>query len=333
MNSSFINHILVKILTLLRFAIPVMFFCNGLIYANTLNKIQVITYNAGLAQFPILPITIVPCNKSRLNGQLNEIEKKLKRPFILILQEVFRNSYSVYKLWAKKHKYSFTKTKVNKSGLMIVTSEDIEHEFFIPFNRDTYMLKRGMLGIKILFNRNELIVLNTHTSYSNSKKVNSIHVSQLKVIGAILNKFRNKTVVLGCDLNVGKDLRYINQTYDPIIKLWHPFISSLHSNFCEIDYENQNVSWDRSNNPLIYKAKFQLFDKFDLPLLHKFDKNEEEDSQLDHIFISSDIEVVYGAKLFLNKPVNISRCKNYTNENDEVYLSDHYALEAMISLQ
>ena len=42
MNSSFINHILVKILTLLRFAIPVMFFCNGLIYANTLNKIQVI---------------------------------------------------------------------------------------------------------------------------------------------------------------------------------------------------------------------------------------------------------------------------------------------------
>ena len=40
--------------------------------------------------------------------------------------------------------------------------------------------------------------------------------------------------------------------------------------------------------------------------------------------------MVYGAKLFLNKPVNISKCKNYTNENDEVYLSDHYALEAMI---
>lgn len=56
------------------------------------STIQVITYNTGLAQFPILPITIVPCNRSRLNEQLNEIELKLKRPFILILQEVFRNS-------------------------------------------------------------------------------------------------------------------------------------------------------------------------------------------------------------------------------------------------
>ena len=128
-------------------------------------------------------------------------------------------------------------------------------------------------------------------------------------------------------------MRYIDQTYDPIVTLWHPFISSLHSNFSEIDYENQSVSWDRSNNPLIHKAKFQLFDNFDLPLLHQFDKNEEEDSQLDHIFISSDIEVAYGAKVLLNKPINISKCKNYKNENDETYLSDHYALEAMISLQ
>lgn len=113
-----------------------------------------------------------------------------------------------------------------------------------------------------------------------------------------------------------------------------PSLCSLNLlNFSEIDYENQNVSWDRSNNPLIYQAKFQLFDKIDLPFLHRFDKNEEENSQLDHIFISSDIGVVYGAKMLLNKPVNISRCKNYTNENDEICLSDHYALEAMISLQ
>lgn len=313
-----------------------MFFCHGLIYTSSqssLKKIQVITYNTGLAQFPILPITIVPYNKFRLVEQLNEIEKTLAKHFILILQEVFRSSYFVYKSWAIKHKYSFTKTKVNKNGLMIITSEDIEQEFFIPFNRDTYMLKRGILGIKISFDGNELLALNTHTSYSNSKKVNSVHVSQLKETEMILDKFKNKTVVLGCDLNIGNDLRYIDQTYDPIVILWHPFISSLHSNFSEIDYENQSVSWDRSNNPLIHKANFQLFDNFDLPLLHQFDKNEEEDSQLDHIFISSDIEVVYGAKVLLNKPINISKCKNYKNENDETYLSDHYALEAMISLQ
>ena len=151
-----------------------MFFYHGLIYTSSqssLKKIQVITYNTGLAQFPILPITIVPYNKFRLVEQLNEIEKTLAKPFILILQEVFRSSYFVYKSWAIKREYSFTKTKVNKNGLMIITSEDIEQEFFIPFNRDTYMLKRGILGIKISFDGNELLALNTHTSYSNSKKL------------------------------------------------------------------------------------------------------------------------------------------------------------------
>ena len=84
-----------------------MFFCHGLIYTSSkssLKKIQVITYNTGLAQFPILPITIVPYNKFRLVEQLNEIEKTLAKPFILILQEVFRSSYFVYKSWAIKHK-------------------------------------------------------------------------------------------------------------------------------------------------------------------------------------------------------------------------------------
>ena len=93
----------------------IMFFCHGLIYINSKNslkKIQVITHNTGLAQFPILPITIVPYNKFRLVEQLNEMEKILAKPFIFILQEVFRSSYSVYKSWAIKHKYSFTKTKV-----------------------------------------------------------------------------------------------------------------------------------------------------------------------------------------------------------------------------
>ena len=88
---------------------------------------------------------------------------------------------------------------------MIITSEEIEQEFFIPFKRDTYMLRRGMLGIKISFDGYELLALNTHTSYSNSKKFNSVHASQLKETEMILDEFRNKNVVLGCDLNIGKD--------------------------------------------------------------------------------------------------------------------------------
>lgn len=83
---------------------------------------------------------------------------------------------------------------------MIITSEGIAQDFFIPFDKDTYMLRRGILGVKVLFDGNELIVLNTHTSYSNSKKINSTHVSQLKTIETTLDTFRNKTVVLGCDL-------------------------------------------------------------------------------------------------------------------------------------
>ena len=293
---------------------------------------QIITYNTGLAEFPILPITLLPHNKFRLVEQLNGIERTLTKPFILILQEVFGRSYYVYKSWAMKHKYGFTKTKVNKNGLMIITSEEIEQEFFIPFNRDTYMLRRGILGIKISFDGHELFVLNTHTSYSNSKKFNSVHASQLKETEVILDELRHKNVVLGCDLNIGKDLRYVDQTYDPVVMVWQPFVSNLHPNYIEIDYESQSVSWDRSNNPLIQKANFQLFDNFDLPFLHQFDRSEEEDSQLDHIFISSDIEVVGGVKVLLNKPIDISRRKNYKNENDPVFLSDHYALEAMISL-
>ena len=69
-----------------------------------------------------------------------------------------------------------------------------------------------------------------------------------------------------------------------------------------------------------------------MPFLHQFDRSEEEDSQLDHIFISSDFEVVGRVKVLLNKPIDISRRKNYKNANDPVFLSDHYALEAMISL-
>ena len=91
---------------------------------------QVITYNTGLAQFPILPITIVPYNKFRLVEQLNEIEKTLVKPFILILQEVFRSSYSVYKSWAIKHKYNFTKAKVNKN-LYFMMDRPMQMEIYI----------------------------------------------------------------------------------------------------------------------------------------------------------------------------------------------------------
>lgn len=295
----------------------------GLAHARPL---QVITFNAGLAEFPILPINAVACRVPRLIAQHRELAKHLRKPFVLMLQEIYHRSFPEYAAWAKAMSFYTTGTDPRNRGLMTISSEPIEEETFFPFEQNLWSQRRGLLITKIKANSKTTTFINVHPWFSNPGKTNPIQVAQLKQISALARLIGNKRAVLAGDFNAGADIPFHASEHDPVATIWEPFLEALPRHWLEAELPEGALTWDAENNPLIYKARLQMFmDRISIPLGWV-----DGSSTLDHIFVSPRIALAKQANLIFHRPVPIERCNSHDVAPGHGFLSDHYGVEITI---
>jgi len=203
--------------------------------------LQVTTFNIGAAQFSLLNhrFDTVKCRDSRIPAQLKEISKFVRPPFVLFLQEVFGDSQKLYRELARRNHYFASTPDSNGSGLMILSSERILKSEFFAFSEDTYAkagIHRGILLATIRHEGKNLTLMDIHTSSGDRVKPYPIHQSQLKEIAGVATEVE-KPLILAGDFNMGENVHFKNEKYDPPQVMWHE--SFL--NFLEFDWQEAEL--------------------------------------------------------------------------------------------
>jgi len=290
-------------------------------------ELQIISFNTGLPF--VFGQELVPCRNERLKIQPSEVAKVLKKPFILMLQEVFqKDAYDAYKKMAESNGYSITKTPVDKRGLVTISSGPFESdpkfdEFSCDLTLPIYKNERGLLSVPIKFGEGEnsftVQAYNTHTYYSEGEMPDPCHQIQLAEIVQTLSKSESTPTVFAGDINAGQDSSYKEQEYNPIEILWAPFLENIQTlGFVHVPLPDSQVTWDEVNNPLVSSPS---------PLIGEWKENS---ASIDHIFVNYDegLQIPENSNLILNEMLDIPGCDINPN-----FLSDHYGIEAIISIE
>ncbi len=163
--------------------------------------LNVYTYNVGLTKVAGVPI--VPKVDARIPLQIYSLNRLLKRPFVLFLQEVFTSrAWKTYHHWAQEKGYWIEKKNRKSNGLVIVSSEPLGRAEFAAFQIDEIGTTRGLLRSRLHLVRTEVDLFNTHTAFSQRGRINPKHQNQLSTVSDILYGSRFP-FIFGGDLNIG----------------------------------------------------------------------------------------------------------------------------------
>jgi endonuclease/exonuclease/phosphatase family metal-dependent hydrolase len=256
-----------------------------------------------------------------------------EKHFVLLLQEVFKDdAFLRLKAEAKRLGFHFTPSNsqdATENGVVTITNLPILESHFTPFSQD-HFAKKGILYTLLDRGRGQKIaVANVHTVFSNTTALNQTHIKQFQEVGAFVAAHRQQYVpfIVGGDFNAGPDMRYAKEFYPMAQTIWFrglsPFMEAQQLKW--VHYEGH--TWD-NNNPLIANPTLviQLANYWEQGSF----KWELSDSQMDHIFVSQDLEVKSTA-LVMNTPVEL-KCPGRMNSDRKSTLSDHYGLMVKIKL-
>jgi endonuclease/exonuclease/phosphatase family metal-dependent hydrolase len=277
--------------------------------------LQVITFNAGLAE--VAGQGLVACRKERLAAQMNQLPMSLSKHFVLLLQEIQGDdAESGYRKLAATRGYHVSRLPWKKRGIMTISSEPFRSEKFYPYHRDQWepVMKRGVMEMEILFQNRLLHVFNTHTAFGNGEKPSQIHLEQLKTYADRVNRYAD-SVIAGGDFNLGSDLRYRDQTYDPARILWKEgLLDRLRLPLFEPPLAIGSYTSDQTRNPIL--SKKGLF------------RRSFRNATIDHILMSQDLVVRPRSSLIFNRHLPIQGCPK--DSMGESPLSDHYGRSVWI---
>jgi Endonuclease/Exonuclease/phosphatase family len=301
-------------------------------------RIHALTYNTGMLSYG--PVNLVPCVKERLAPQVDRLfasalamntTNTTPDPTIILLQEVWtEESYAAYQKRATELHWHYapgTYGEIRNHGEMILSNKPLLNYRFHPFVRDS-MADRGLLVGTVSLDRDFLTIGNVHTAYSEPDVPNPDHAVQLEQIARWIRRAgMHENILLGGDLNVGADLEFPHQAYDPAELLWQEIImKSLPSGWHASQLPQGIVTWDRAANPLIYHPA---------PLISMLYADRqgswgEMNSTLDHLFSSTSLEMDPAFRI-MDQPESVTNC-NRTTESGLSYLSDHFGVAVTLSL-
>ena len=301
--------------------------------------VVVVSYNMG--QLKKKGFDLVPCTTRRIQPQMD---------YMLNLQQapIYKEKYFVYalqELWTKKafnklretvDKLGFTmfprdQKFVKKNGVVTVTNMKILDAKFTPYTRDTYA-EKGILYTLAETDEGEKIgILNVHTGFSGTKEVSTTHLRQFYEIGeyALTKRKESDYLVIAGDFNAGPDMIYEKQLYPVAEKVWDDGILPVMNSAFLKHVEVSGVTWDQSENPLVYNPTLLLkvFNIYD----HGNGGWGQNDSTMDHIFISKELELKE-ADIVFKEPVPY-KCPRRTSPDGKSTLSDHYGVMAILTMK
>lgn len=304
-------------------ALTLVAFVMGVTSSAHARDLQVVTFNAGLLDAVYVGDwgggNLVPCVQQRLAVLKTELFRHVRPPFAILLQEVWGpDSYRVLSVAARQRGYFVSKSSVAYRGTMIISSEPLVDETFAPYSVDSTIEHRGVLSACILWEGSPLMLLATHTSYSEGKEPSSIHRRQLGELADFARRTAKVgSVVLGGDLNSSADFGYREQSYDPVEKIWTPFVSRLGETFRSLTFEGH--TWNGSVNPLVARPAFPIAWTGGWP---------ERPGTLDAILLTEDLRA-QGTRLILNEPLSVPRCE-VTLAGGASFLSDHFGITTFV---
>ncbi len=283
-------------------------------------ELEVITYNTAMAR--ALWKDYNPCVLQRLEVLLRDGLKPSKKPQVLLFQEVFSlDARARLQEWAKENNYYISKKHSSRTGLVTLTNLPVKSENFSIFScQSAWMINYGTHTTEVQLGNRSIQVVNTHTYYSEGSEPNKCHVHNLDEIVKRQNKMKLPRII-GGDINIGPNVNFYEETYSQVETIWNPFIAKM------APYKlvsSSKHTWD-TNNPLTRPYS----DPKDL----KSPRVESHlSSTLDHIFVSSEFKSV-SSDLIFNTPFAVPNCQLYEVEAGKTYLSDHYGISAIVSLE
>ncbi len=282
-------------------------------------ELEVVTYNTALAR--ALGKDFNPCVRERTEAILKNVLKKSDVPTVFLFQEVFyQDAYKGLERWAYENGFEVTTTNSSRNGLVIVSELPIHTEFLQRYTCGRFMQNPGILTARLGNDKLSFDIMNTHTSDSDGNAPDTCQMKQLADLSRHFNN-RKGSIIMGGDINVGPDLKILNQKYDPIQKIWNPFRDALVDTF-RTPAEKKGVTWDIENNFLArggHISKDQV-------------KGPQDNSTLDHLFFKGDIELIDYAILY-DKPVPVKNCSEFESESGKTHMSDHFGVRARINLK
>ncbi len=301
--------------------------------------VAVITYNA--AQLKKHGLDFVPCTNRRIQPQMENLFLNEDAPahsqkyFVITLQEMWTKKVfdateaavnkMGYEMFPKDH------NSVKSNGVITVTNMKILEANFTPYAHDTYAHK-GILYTLLQNDEGKKIgVLNIHTGFSGKKAPSSNHLDQFMEIGQFaLNKQKESDYfIIAGDFNSGPNMVLEKEKYVSLESVWNLGLIPVMESAKMIRIPLNEATWDQSNNPLVYNptASIKFFNLID----HKNTRWGQNDSTMDHIFVSKSVEIE-SSKLVFNEPVPL-HCPNRTNEEGKSTMSDHYGIMATLKLK
>lgn len=293
-------------------------------------EVEVFNWNIGLARAKF--INLVPCINRRIGAMkeyFGDIVNDEDKTVVYALQEAYSRRFykylrsleenSQYKVYPRSFK------ELKKNGILFFTNAKVENSYFIEWERTKYPgIKRGIRFIQVENESNEnVFIANTHTSYSNRKKVSTVHQSNLNQITEAINNLTSNgsKVLIAGDFNIGPDYSLKKQKYDPVVEIWKPFLTTMEGIGMN-RVQNFEPTWNREANFLVKKPAF---------FIRNFESYEgvweENTSVIDHIFTTKDIQHLGHEVL---KPVNHN--ENRSCKITNFFLSDHFALRAQFQM-
>lgn len=294
-------------------------------------KLEVITLNAGYARASIF--NLVPCIYRRVKVLARVIDQKLnadKGHKAILFQEFYnRSAFKKISKIAARYNYklfpdNFSELKNN--GILILTNLNVIKHEWEPFKTTKYPgIQRGIRYIHSTnTNGKELIIGNTHTTYSSKSKVEKAHEKHLnQVVESIRDKSQsNLDIVLGSDLNIGFNYAFKQQIYDPVKEIWEPFYQELQqAGMRELTYKNP--SWDEQKN--FFASKPSLFARLFATTNGEWD---EKSAHIDHLFVSTNVRASNTSVTFDKLYSSKTSCRGLK----EFFISDHFAIKTQIDL-
>ncbi|OQW52190.1 MAG: hypothetical protein A4S09_09325 [Proteobacteria bacterium SG_bin7] len=295
-----------------------VFFFFGEIQAQDL---EVITFNTALAR--ALGHDYNPCVLSRLEALIQYGIKPSSNPQVLMFQEVFSlEARNRLVRWAEENNYNYTKIYSQRTGLVTLTNLPIRDERFNVFScQDSFIRNFGTHNIEVRFKNHLVQVVNTHTYYSDGKAPGLCHVHNLSEIAERLNKIKGPRIFAG-DINSGPNVAFFDEVYNQVKSNWEPFLAKMTPKYNRLSTDK--ITWDISN---------PLSRPFSDPTnLSSAQIESHLSSTLDHLFASPEIKLV-STDLVFNMPVPVNGCSNYEVEPGKTYLSDHYGVSTVVTME
>jgi endonuclease/exonuclease/phosphatase family metal-dependent hydrolase len=301
--------------------------------------VAVVTFNA--AQLKKHGFDFVPCTNRRIQPLMENLFLNDDAPahsqkyFVITLQEMWtKKVFKATEAAVKKMGYQMfprDHESVKSNGVITVTNMKMLEANFTPYSHDTYA-KKGILYTLLQTDEGQKIgVLNIHTGFSGKKTPSSTHLRQFYEVGEFaMNKQKESDYfVIAGDFNSGPDMVLEKEEYAIAETVWNVGLIPVMNSAKMIHVPQSEITWDQTHNPLVYDptATIKLFNLID----HKNTRWGQNDSTMDHIFVSESVEI-QSAKLVFKDPVPL-HCPNRTNEEGKSTLSDHYGVMATLKLK